>query len=444
MRPICLIAAAFLSSFSSARAEAGPASLVDPHMIEQYRARRADLRKSLSDGVTVLFGRTEDREEDLRTGFFQESNFFYLTGWREPGAILLLAPAPEDPKAPGYAAKARFPREILFLPQRNPGQEKWTGRKLGPEDPNLREITGFDAVMPAEKFESELHNVLDAFTQIYTLKDQAAAARLGQLAPLRDLGNAAPAIARLRMHKSPEEIALIQHSTDVTLQAHRAAWRRAAPGLYEYQIAATMTAVYAEAGCERSAYAPIVGSGPNSVSLHYSRNSRRMDGGEVLLMDVAAECAGYASDITRTIPVSGRFTSRQREIYEIVLGAQKAAIAAVKPGTTLARTGSNSLYQIAYDYINSHGKDLHGEALGKYFTHGLGHHVGLDVHDASDPGAPLEAGMVITIEPGIYIAEENLGVRIEDVVLVTEHGATVLSAALPREPGEIEKSIGRH
>ncbi len=413
-------------------------------MIEQYRARRADLRKALSDGVTVLFGRTEDREEDLRTGFFQESNFLYLTGWREPGAILLLATAPEDPKAPGYTAKARLPREILFLPQRNPGQEKWTGRKLGPEDPNLREITGFDTVMPAEKFESELRNVLDAFTQIYTLKDEPAATRLGQLAPLREIGNAAPAIAKLRMHKSPEEIALIQHSTDITLQAHRAAWRRAAPGLYEYQIAATMAAVYAEAGCERSAYAPIVGSGPNSVSLHYSRNSRQMDGGEVLLMDVAAECAGYASDVTRTIPVNGKFTSRQREIYEIVLGAQKAAIAAVKPGMTLGKTGANSLYQIAYDYINSHGKDLHGEALGKYFTHGLGHHVGLDVHDASDPGAPLEAGMVITIEPGIYIAEENLGVRIEDVVLVNEQGATVLSAALPREPGEIEKSIGRH
>jgi Xaa-Pro aminopeptidase len=442
MRPICLIAAAF---FSSALSAAAPARLGDAHMIEQYRARRDGLRKSLSDAVVVLFGRTEDREEDLRTGFFQEPNFFYLTGWWEPGAILLIAAAPEDPKVPGYAAKARIPREILFLPQRNPGQEKWTGRKVGPDDANLREMTGFEIVMPGEKFEGELRNVLDAFAQIYTLKDQPAATRLSQLALLRDMGNAAPAIATLRMHKSPEEIALIQHSTDITLQAHRAAWRRAAPGLYEYQIAATMTAVYAEAGCERSAYAPIVGSGPNSISLHYSRNSRRMDGGELLLMDAAAECAGYASDITRTIPVSGKFTPRQLEIYEIVLGAQQAAIAAVKPGMTIAgKSGPNSLYQIAYDYINSHGKDLHGEALGKYFTHGLGHHVGLDVHDAFDPAATLEAGMVITIEPGIYIAEENLGVRIEDVVLVTEHGAKVLSAALPREPGEIEKSIGRH
>ena len=441
MRPLYAFGAALILS---APAVAAPARVVDPHVIEQYRSRRADLRKALTDGVTVLFGRTEDREEDLRTGFFQESNFYYLTGWQEPGAILLLAPLPQDSKAPGYPARARLPREILFLPERDLEQERWTGRRLSPEDPKARELTGFETVVAAEKFESELHNVLEAYAGIYTLTDQPAAARLTQLAPLRKIADAAPAVASLRMHKSPQEIALIQHATDITLEAHRAAWRRAAPGLYEYQIAATMTDVFSEAGCERSAYAPIVGSGPNSVYLHYSRNSRRMDAGEVLLMDVGAECAGYASDITRTIPVGGKFTPRQREIYEIVLGAQKAAIAAAKPGIPISKTAPGSLYRVAYDYINSHGKDLHGQPLGKYFTHGLSHHVGLDVHDAADPNAPLEAGMVITIEPGIYIPEEDLGVRIEDVVLVTEHGAKVLSAALPREPGEIEKLVGTH
>ncbi len=429
--------------FCAALAVAAPVRTTDAEMNDQYRARRADLRKALGDGVTVLFGRTEDREEDLRTGFFQESNFYYLTGWREPGAILMLAPLAEDPKAPGYAAKAKVPREILFLPERNAEEEKWTGRKLGPSDPEAKSVTGFEVVMPAEKFEAELALALEAYANIYTLTDQPAAERLKQLAPLRGISNAAAAIVKLRMHKSPEEIALIQHAIDVTIEAHRAAWQRAAPGLHEYEIAATMMDVYQDAGCERSAYAPIVGSGPNSVYLHYSRNNRRIDAGEVLLMDVGAECAGYAADITRTIPVSGKFTRRQREIYEIVLGAQKAAIAAVKPGQTLSKTAPNSLYRIAYDYIDSHGKDLHGDSLGKYFTHGLGHHVGLDVHDASDPNAPLEAGMVITIEPGIYIPEENLGVRIEDMVLVTEHGAKLLSAALPREPGEIEKLLSR-
>jgi Xaa-Pro aminopeptidase len=429
-------------SFLSVPIGASPAHASDAHMLEQYRSRRADLRKALGDGVTILFGRTEAHEEDLRTAFFQESNFYYLTGWQEPGAIVLLAPLPEDPKTPGYSAKSQVPREILFLPERNPDEEKWTGRKLGPNDPNIREVTGFASVMPAERFEAELLRVLESYARIYTLPDQPAVARLKQLAPLRDVGSAAPAIARLRMHKSAEEIALLQHSIDVTLQAHRAAWQRAAPGVYEYQIGAGMMDAYMAAGCERSAYAPIVGSGPNSVYLHYSRNSRRMDAGEVLLMDVGAECAGYAADITRTIPVSGKFTPRQREIYEIVLGAQKAAIAAVKPGMMLGKTAPNSLYKIAYDYINSHGADLHGDPLGKYFTHGLGHHVGLDVHDASDPAAPLEAGMVITIEPGIYIPEENLGIRIEDMVLVTEHGGKVMSSALPRDPGEIEQLVG--
>src|SRR5271169_2642614 len=428
MRPLWGLAATL---FTLGFAGSGPARAADPNMLGQYRARRIELRKSLDDGVTVLFGHREE-DEDLRTGFFQESNFYYLTGWREPGAILLLAPVPDDSHAPGYAARATLPREILFLPERNPDREKWTGRKIGPGDENVREVTGFETVMPTERFETELHDVLQAYARIYTLTDQPAAARLKLLEPLREISNAASAIAKLRMSKSPEEIAMIQRATDVTLEGHRAAWERAAPGLYEYQIAATMTQIFAESGCERTAYSPIVGSGPNSVYLHYSRNSRRMDSGEVLLMDVAAECAGYASDVTRTIPVGGKFTSRQREIYEIVLGAQKAAIAALKPGMTLSKTAPNSLYKIAYDYINSHGKDLHGEHLGKYFTHGLGHHVGLDVHDAYDPSVQLEAGMVVTIEPGIYIPEENLGVRIEDVVLVTGHGAKVLSAALPR------------
>ena len=153
-----------------------------------------------------------------------------------------------------------------------------------------------------------------------------------------------------------------------------------------------MTASYNEAGCERSAYPPIVGSGKNSTILHYFKNTRRMDAGEVLLMDVGAECAGYAADVTRTVPVNGKFTPRQREIYDIVLGAQNAAIAAVKPGVTFSKTDPNSLYKVAMDYFNSHGKDLHGQPLGKYFTHGLGHHVGLDVHDPQSYDLPLVEG----------------------------------------------------
>ncbi|MCX6621487.1 MAG: M24 family metallopeptidase, partial [Acidobacteria bacterium] len=245
-----------------------------------------------------------------------------------------------------------------------------------------------------------------------------------------------------RMVKSAAELAAIQHSIDVSIQAHRAAWRKLAPGRFEYQLAAAMAGVQLDAGCARAAYSPIVGSGPNSTALHYSRNSRRMDSGELVVIDAAAECDGYAADITRTLPANGAFTARQREIYNIVLGAQQAAIAAVKPGMLLsAKEGPASLYRLAYDYIDSHGKDREGRSLGRYFTHNIGHHVGLDVHDANVPGTALAENMVITIEPGIYIPEENLGVRIEDMVLVTSNGGKVLSSALPKEAEAVERAL---
>ena len=393
----------------------------------EYRTRRNDLsQKSCQYDGVVVFGSTERGEENIRTGFFQEANFNYLTGWQEPGAILLVAP-PQDDK----------PYAVLFLPRRHPDMEKWTGRKAGPDDPNIGPITRFDIVLPIESFESELRKQLDRYASIYTVGEENVA-HLKALAPMRDVSFAGPMIARLRMHKSPEELALIQKSIDATLDAHRAAWKRAAPGLYEYQVAATMTEVYFDEGCERHAYAPIVGSGPNSTVLHYSRNARRMDRGELLLMDVGAECAGYAADITRTIPVGAPFTKRQREIYEIVLGAQNAVIAAIKPGLPLG-----DLTKIAREYINTHGKDLHGDPLGKYFTHGVSHHVGLDVHDATDFGQPLAEGNVITVEPGIYIPEECFGMRIDDMVQVNTDGAKVMSGALPRDPDEIEKALGR-
>ena len=420
MRLICLFCA--LLAARAAVSAPGP---------EEYHTRRAELSPKLHNGVLVLFGHTEKGEEDIRTGFLQDPDFYYLTGWQEPDAILLLTPRADDK-----------PHEVLFLPRRDPAAEKWTGRKVGPDDPGVIRLTGFDTVLPVENFEAELRRQLEYYPGVYTVGEQNTA-RLKALAPLRDVSDARLAIARLRMHKSPEELGLIQNSIDATIEAHRAAWKRAAPGLYEYQVAATMTSVYLDRGCERSAYAPIVGAGPDSTILHYSRNSRRMDRGELLLMDVGAECSGYAADITRTIPVGARFSKRQKEIYDIVLGAQEAVIGAIKPGMYLTRPYPNNLTSIAYDYINSHGKDLHGEPLGKYFTHGVSHHVGLDVHDATDYSVPLAEGNVITVEPGIYIPEENIGIRIEDMVLVTKDGAKVLSGALPRDPAAIEKALGR-
>jgi Xaa-Pro aminopeptidase len=389
---------------------------------EEYRQRRAELRKSL-DGVMVLFGANEP--EDLRQRYLQENNFLYLSGWHEPGAALLLTKT----------------EEILFVPDRGGTTETFFGRRVAPGDADATEKTGFDKVLPVSAIESEFTRVRGSSHRVYALTDDPRAEKLKTLAPLHgDLVPAAPLIARLRVIKSPAEIELLAKAADATVAAHLAAWKMIKPGVIEYEVSATMQETYFAQGCEGNAYEPIVGSGPNSVILHYSANRRRADSGEVMLMDVAAQCSDYAMDVTRTVPVNGKFSPREREIYTIVLGAQKAAIAAVKPGAKMR--GEGSLTEIVRDYFNSHGKDLHGEPRGKYFVHGLGHGVGLDVHDVGDIST-LRAGMVITIEPGLYIPEENIGVRIEDTLLVTESGSKILSGALPREPEEIEKLVSK-
>jgi Xaa-Pro aminopeptidase len=388
---------------------------------EEYRSRRAELRKSL-DGVMVLFGANES--DDLRIPYLQETNFLYLSGWKEPGAVMMLTKN----------------EEILFVPERSRHDEIFFGHRIAPGDADATEKSGFDKVVSASSVGSELARLLATSHNVYVLPDDPNAAKLRATAPFHGDRSARDVIADLRVIKSPAEIELITKAADATVAAHLAAWKMIKPGEYEYQIAATMQGVYFNKGCEGYAYEPIVGSGPNSIILHYSANRRRADSGEVLLMDVGAECSDYAMDVTRTVPVNGKFTPRQREIYQIVLGAQQAAIAAVKPGAKMR--GKGSLTEIVQKYFDSHGKDLHGDPLGKYFVHGLGHSVGLDVHDPGDIST-LKPGMVITIEPGLYIPEENIGVRIEDTLLVTESGSKVLSGALPHDPDEIERLVGK-
>jgi len=278
---------------------------------EEYRARRAELRRSL-DGVMVLFGASES--EDMRSRFLQDTNFLYLSGWRDPGAAMLLT---KD-------------EEMVFLPERNVRGENFTGRKIGPDEADAPKKTGFDHVLPRTAMETTFLRLLDHSRRVYTLPNQVEAQRLIQMAPLHEQVSAVAPIASLRMIKSPAEIELITKAVDATVAAHLAAWKRLRPGLFEYQIASTMEQNYFDRGCEGNAYSPIVGSGPNSTILHYMADRRRMGAGEVVVMDVGAECDEYASDVTRTVPVNGKFTAREREIYEIVLGAQKAAIAAAK------------------------------------------------------------------------------------------------------------------
>ena len=420
---------------------------------EAYQSRRAAIQERLNDGIVVLFGNTENTGAEAYHRFRQESNFYYLTGYNEPGAVLLLAPPLRDRRSPFWEEFSRLPRELLFLPPRDLEQERWTGPKLDPYDPAAPAQTGFlanDAVVKGtEQLAKEIRQFSTGYPVVYTLLPDAHGngaeglkkenlEKLRTLLPFANFKDVRRAVGALRQVKSPSELTLIQRATGCTIDGLQAAAHELRPGLFEYEIAALLKYTFEREGCLGLAFDPIVGSGLRSTILHYTRNDGHMDAGDLVVMDVGAEYGHYASDITRTFPVNGRFTPRQREIYEIVLEAQKAAMQAVKPGMRLSGRGTDSLYQIAYNYINTHGKDRHGNSLGRYFIHGLSHHVGLDVHDAGDFTTPLEEGMVITVEPGIYLPEESLGVRIEDMVLVTKTGYVLLTAKLPREVDEIE------
>jgi Xaa-Pro aminopeptidase len=407
-----------------------------------FAARRAKLIAAINAPI-VLFGYTGHEEANPSYVFMQEENFYYLTGHNEEGAALLLVP--ESAAEKGWTG----PREILYLPPRNLVQEHWNGPRMGPDDPGIQEKTGFAHVETFAKLHDTVASLAKNFTEIYTElpgphdEGYPHAATWSKwvkdAAPEATVKDVSSVVGTLRAIKTPGELALIQKAIDPSIDAHLEAMKMVRPGLYEYQVAAKMVEIHAYAGCETEAYSPIVGTNMNSTVLHYNKLDRKIEDGDIVLMDVGGQYSGYASDITRTIPANGKFSPRQREIYEIVLGAQNAAMAAVKPGMTLGGKDNSSLQRIAMEYIDSHGKDKEGHSLGKYYIHGLSHHVGLDVHDASGPARPLEPGMVITIEPGIYIPEENLGVRIEDDVLVTPTGYKLLTARLPRSPDEIEK-----
>jgi Xaa-Pro aminopeptidase len=418
-----------------------PACAWEKEPLTVYAGRRAQLLKQTGDGVVVLFGYGDADVAASTTTFRQNENFYYLTGWDEPGAMMLLAPE---------TSKGKAGEDILFLPPRDTRAERWNGPALGPDDPEASERTGFARVESTAHFHSELLKALRNFPKLYTeLTPQPESGEdcfqknmvdtLRRAAPLAKLQDLRPVVTRERMIKSPSEIALIRKAVDASVAAHLAAMRAVIPGVWEYQIAALMQYEYMRRGCEWSSYPPIVGSGFYSTVLHYDRDSRQMAAGDVVVMDVAGSYSGYASDVTRTLPVDGRFTPRQKEIYQIVLGAQQAALDAARPGVMATGDRKGSLYRIAYNYINSHGRDLHGKRLGQYFIHGLSHSVGLNVHDPADYSQPLEPGMVVTIEPGIYIPEEKIGVRIEDDILITANGVEILTRGLPRDPDRIER-----
>jgi Xaa-Pro aminopeptidase len=438
---ICLVAC-----FAVTHAAAQERRDREPNSV--YLERRAKLAAQV-DCPIVLLGLTGREESSQAYIFEQEENFYYLTGHNEEGAGLIILP----PKSSGGDA-ANSPREILYLPGKNPQKEKWNGVRMSPDDPGIEARTGFATVRPFAEIRSAVENLAKTYPCLYTIlpyekelggypHEKEVVDWLQQAAPQSKLKDLRAQITALRQIKSPGEIAFLQRAIGLTVDSHLEAMRMMRPGLHEYEVVAKMVEVHAMGGSEAEGYAPIVGAGPNSTALHYDRLSRKIEEGDIVVIDVGAQYSGYSADITRTIPANGKFTPRQLEIYNIVLGAQNAALAALKPGTDLCQKGRKSLYKISYDYINSHGKDLHGKSLGQYYIHGLGHNLGLNVHDPGESCKPLEPGMVVTMEPGIYIPEENLGVRIEDDVLITDAGYKLLSERLPRDAAEIEKIMSQ-
>src|ERR1700687_714052 len=433
----CLCLACFATSaIAQERREREPNSV--------YAERRAKLAAQ-ADGPIVLWGFTGREEVSQAYVFAQEENFYYLRANNEEGAGWIILPAGQKGDVSNVS------RETLFLPAKNPQKEKWNGVRMSPSDPGIAARTGSVAVKSLESdFRSMVETLAKTFPNFYTIlpyqkelggypHEKAVVDWLQLAAPQAKLKDIRAQIGAMRQIKSPGEIAFLKEAIDLSLDSHLEAMKMMRPRLYEYQVAAKMVEIHAWGGSEAEGYAPIVGAGPNSTVLHYDKLSRKIEDGDIVVLDVGAQYSGYSADITRTLPANGKFTPRQREIYDIVLGAQNAAIGALKPGADYCAKGDKSVYKVAYNYINSHGKDLHGKSLGPYFIHGLGHHIGLDVHDPGEYCAPFQPGMVITVEPGTYSPEENLGVRNEDDVLIAESGHKLLSERLPRHPVEIEK-----
>jgi Xaa-Pro aminopeptidase len=426
----------------------------------EYRQRRVKLAADLHGGSALIVAAHEPPMEyqDYR----QDEDFFYLTGSNEPGgALLLIGEGPAATTRLGTVVPAHSYREILFLPTRNPVREKYTGAKTDAATPGAREMLGVDEVMALTSlpavYGAFLGEDLRRAKEIWTQQDMdVATATLAFTSTVLGTDVTPPThdvralTTQLRMVKSPAEIALIQKATDASMASQLAGMRAIKPGVRERTIAGVEVGAMLAEGCERVSYPAIVGSGANSTTLHYAENSRIMAAGDVVVIDAAGEYSMYASDLTRTMPVDGHFTARQKEIYNVVLGAQQAARDAFVAGKSkmgsIEHRGADadkaSLDKVAFDYINTHGKDVHGDPLGKYFLHTLGHSVGIDVHDPYDYDKPFVIGSVFTIEPGLYIPEEKIGVRIEDTFYVNADGKLIdFAEKLAHTPEEVEAAM---
>lgn len=428
-------------------------------MREQLKKFIASIGK---DAVAVIPAAHETtRSYDTEHKFRQDSDFYYLTGFPEPDAVAVIAPSSK--KNP----------YTLFVRPRNLEMETWYGRREGTE--GAVKNYKADKAFPIEKFEKELPKLLNGHEKLYyrfgvdrKLDEQILHYLSGQR--FRRLKTAYPPhtiidptvlIQEMRLHKTEEEIELMQTSATIAAEAHILAMQNVKPGMNEFQVEAMMESYMRGQGASGVAYNSIVGGGINACILHYVENNCPLKDGDLILIDAGAEYKGYASDITRTFPVGGRFSQAQRDVYDIVLDTQLKCVEATKIGTTVKERQDLSIELLTegmkkLGLLKGKTEDLiKKKAYMKYYMHGVGHYLGLDVHDAgryftdqkSKNSRPFEAGMVLTVEPGLYIPPDDkdapakyrgIGVRIEDDVLVTESGNVNLTAKAPKDAEAIE------
>ena len=397
----------------------------EPFSPDVYRERRARLLTRLKSGIAVVFAAKEIDEEER-----QDAYFAYLTGLvREDHAVLLLTPGAAD-------------REVLFLKARQEESDRWESYRAGLPSRSLEVRTGFDEVKRLDRlpfyalgYARESHDrTLSLLVGASTLDgpeppDLELLHKLAARLPNAPIVDATAELRAMRMSKEPREIEKIARASELTVAAHLEGWRVGKPGMREWDVKRTVEESFRKGGARRFAYGSIVGSGPDGCVLHYPSDDRVIADGDLVLVDAGAEVDHYATDVTRTFPASGKFTADQRAVYDVVLRAQKAALAAVHAGVT-------------WRELEAIAKKIIGEAgYYDFYIHGLGHYVGLEVHDVAGATRlePIPENAVITIEPGIYIPQKHLGIRIEDTIVVTRTGHRNLSEKLPREPDEIER-----
>lgn len=397
------------------------------------------------------------RSHDLNFRYRQNSDFFYLTGFEEPEAIAVITPS-KDPKY------------TLFLRPRDPEREIWDGRRAGID--GAKSEYGADEAFPISEFNQKLGDILNGPEKLYyrlgenaqldeTMIRQLASVRTLNRKPLavpQTIIDSASIIHEMRVIKTDAEIEIMQRSADIAAEAHIEAMKAVRPGMMEFEIEAVVEQVFRRAGAQGPSYTSIVGAGANATILHYINNDGVCNDGDLLLLDAGAEYKGYASDITRTFPINGHFTEAQRDIYDLVLETQMSCVEMVRPGTRHMDIKNHSIEMLTEGMVRLGLLQGNPEELIKeekymqFYMHGLGHYLGIDVHDVGryfvdGESRPLEPGMVMTVEPGVYISPNTkgipekylgIGVRIEDDVLATETGPRVLTHKVPKDAGEIE------